>query len=44
MATSTCEYSKLYHHCLHFGYFVQRLRLQNVFCDEEICHLLRNSE
>ncbi|KAM5563222.1 hypothetical protein ABKV19_018072 [Rosa sericea] len=44
MATSTCGYSKLYHHCLHFGYFLRCLRLQNVLCDEEICHLLRSSK
>ncbi|KAK9944911.1 hypothetical protein M0R45_010453 [Rubus argutus] len=44
MATLTCGYSKLYHHCQHFGYFARCLRLQNVLCDAEISHLLRNSK
>ncbi|XP_004290025.1 PREDICTED: protein NLRC5 isoform X1 [Fragaria vesca subsp. vesca] len=44
MATSTSGYSKLRHHCVHFGYLARCLRLQNIFCNEEICHLLRNSK
>lgn len=37
VATSTSGYSKLCHHCVHFGYLARCLRLQNVFCNEEIC-------
>ncbi|XP_050363520.1 uncharacterized protein LOC126782339 [Argentina anserina] len=44
MATSTPGYSTLYHHFLHFGYLARTLRLQNVFCGEEICHLLKSSK
>ncbi|ONH93043.1 hypothetical protein PRUPE_8G209500 [Prunus persica] len=43
MDTSTCDYSKLYHHCQQFGYYARCLRLQNVLCSAEISHLLRNS-
>ncbi|BFG42801.1 hypothetical protein CerSpe_290760 [Prunus speciosa] len=43
MDTSTCDYSKLYHHCQQFGYYARCLRLQNVLCSAEISHLLRDS-
>ncbi|XP_057965674.1 uncharacterized protein LOC131156192 isoform X3 [Malania oleifera] len=39
---STCNFSKLSHHCERFGYYARCLRLQNVLCSSEISHLLRN--
>ncbi|XP_030455013.1 uncharacterized protein LOC115676272 [Syzygium oleosum] len=39
----TSKYSKLYQHCERFGHYIRYLRLQNVLCVEETCHLLKNS-
>ncbi|XP_062148827.1 uncharacterized protein LOC133857575 [Alnus glutinosa] len=38
----TSEYSKLSDHCQHFGCYTRCLRLQNILCTTETCHLLRN--
>lgn len=40
----TSEYSKLSNHCQHFGCYTRCLRLQNILCTTETCHLLRNCE
>ncbi|XP_059660223.1 uncharacterized protein LOC132306717 isoform X2 [Cornus florida] len=44
MNHSTCDYSKLSTHCQKFGLYARFLRLQNVLCTAEICHLFRNSK
>lgn len=36
-------YSRLRDHCRGFGSYVRFLRLPNVFCNAETCHLLANS-
>ncbi|XP_030549433.1 protein NLRC3 isoform X1 [Rhodamnia argentea] len=41
--SSTSKFSKLYQHCKRFGHYMRSLRLQNVLCIEETCHLLKNS-
>ncbi|XP_010069680.2 uncharacterized protein LOC104456563 isoform X2 [Eucalyptus grandis] len=41
--TSTPKFSKLYQHCECFGHYMRSLRLRNVLCVEETCHLLKNS-
>ncbi|PSR86389.1 hypothetical protein CEY00_Acc32012 [Actinidia chinensis var. chinensis] len=43
MSCSRCEYSKLSYHCQQFGCYARCLRLQNVLCVAETCHLLRTS-
>lgn len=40
--TSNC--SKLSYHCQQFGCFARCLRLQNILCTAETCHLLRNGK
>ncbi|XAR61011.1 hypothetical protein NMG60_11034583 [Bertholletia excelsa] len=39
--SSTYDYSKLAYQLQQFGSYVRHLRLQNVFCIAETCHLLR---
>lgn len=39
----TCDYSKFAYHCQQFGSYARHLRLPNVLCVEETCHLLRNA-
>ncbi|XP_052211050.1 uncharacterized protein LOC127813942 isoform X2 [Diospyros lotus] len=41
---SRCDYSKLSYHCQRFGSYARCLRLQNVLCNAEICHLLNSSK
>ncbi|KAE7997929.1 hypothetical protein FH972_002517 [Carpinus fangiana] len=38
----TYEYLKLSDHCQHFGCYIRCLRLQNILCTTETCHVLRN--
>ncbi|KAJ4728379.1 Leucine-rich repeat, ribonuclease inhibitor subtype [Melia azedarach] len=44
MNHSARDYSKLSHHCQQFGHYARCLRLPNVLCVAETCHLLRNSK
>lgn len=37
------QYSRLSYHCTRLGYYVRRLRLQNVLCTVEICSMLQHS-
>ncbi|KAF5458282.1 hypothetical protein F2P56_022319 [Juglans regia] len=37
----TSDYVKLSYHCQHFGCYSRCIRLQNVLCTAETCHLLR---
>lgn len=41
---STRDHAKLSYHCQKFGHYARCLRLQNVLCVAETCHLLRNSK
>ncbi|KAK3032181.1 hypothetical protein RJ639_035006, partial [Escallonia herrerae] len=41
-SNTECDYSKLSDHCQEFGIYARYLRLPNVFCIAETCHLLRN--
>uniref|UniRef100_A0A7C9A755 Uncharacterized protein n=1 Tax=Opuntia streptacantha TaxID=393608 RepID=A0A7C9A755_OPUST len=40
---SVYVYSRLHDHCQGFGAYTRFLRLPNVFCNVETCHLLTNS-
>lgn len=41
---STCDYLKFSYHCQQFGIYVRCLRLPNVLCVMETCHLLQISK
>ncbi|XP_030463918.1 uncharacterized protein LOC115683525 isoform X2 [Syzygium oleosum] len=41
--TSTSKFSQLYQHCERFAPCLRNLKLREVLCVEETCHLLKNS-